>query len=554
MASQSGISDELSEPSTMEDVLKISGRQSTSPGIMTCCKLSYRMRKLTNRGALIVLMRNMLVSTLFFYFTIHNKAHYHKSFYITWGITVPVIGWLADVRLGRHKVIQWSMWIMWAGFMLATVSSVLVKLVESYTVVHRRLVLALLIIAAGGFGGHQANTIQFGIDQLHDASTDEITSFISWYMWTTISGGVAVNYAFYCTSDKDQLIAKLVVCVCLSAALAMSLLLDGKLIKEPLTQNPFKLVFKVLQYAIKNKRPRQRSAFTYCEDELPSRIDFGKSKYGGPFTTEQVEDVKTLLRLLSVVILGSAMPSCVLTMNDLTNKVNKLIYERISDTPTPTCYLDMFYGTTTFFSASIAIPVYEFLIYPVLRRYFHWVKSYFKFGLGVLLQIGRAIAFMVIVTVARDNYLEESGHNATIQCIFLEHSTGGDLSTVLNSKWLIIPNILDSLSIATLGIGGIEFICAQTPYSMRGLVFGVAYGSVAAFSLIGYGISQAFMTPSSYWGNGKFSCGFWYLLLVLLLLVINGTVLTVLGRWYKMRKREDVLPNEQIFAERYYAQ
>jgi hypothetical protein len=27
----------------------------------------------------------------------------------------------------------------------------------------------------------------------------------------------------------------------------------------------------------------------------------------------------------------------------------------------------------------------------------------------------------------------------------------------------------------------------------------------------------------------------------------------VVKRWYKKRKREDVLPNEQIFAERYYS-
>ena len=71
-------------------------------------------------------------------------------------------------------------------------------------------------------------------------------------------------------------------------------LLNHWLIKEPITQNPFKLVYNVLKFAIKNKYPRQRSAFTYCEDIIPSRIDFGKHKYGGPFTTEQVEDVKSL--------------------------------------------------------------------------------------------------------------------------------------------------------------------------------------------------------------------------------------------------------------------
>ena len=55
--------------------------------------------------------------------------------------------------------------------------------------------------------------------------------------------------------------------------------------------NPYKLVYGVIQFAIKHKHPIKRRAFTYCNDERPSRIDYGKQSYGGPFTTEQVEDV-----------------------------------------------------------------------------------------------------------------------------------------------------------------------------------------------------------------------------------------------------------------------
>uniref|UniRef100_A0A1X7VPM4 Uncharacterized protein n=1 Tax=Amphimedon queenslandica TaxID=400682 RepID=A0A1X7VPM4_AMPQE len=39
-------------------------------------------------------------------------------------------------------------------------------------------------------------------------------------------------------------------------------------------------------------------ALTYWEEEAPSRLDLGKDKYGGPFTEEEVEDVKTVFRLL----------------------------------------------------------------------------------------------------------------------------------------------------------------------------------------------------------------------------------------------------------------
>ncbi len=53
------------------------------------------------------------------------------------------------------------------------------------------------------------------------------------------------------------------------------------------------------------------------------------------------------------------------------------------------------------------------------------------------------------------------------------------------------------------------------------------------------------------WGTG-ISCEFWYLLLILLFLVAYTIMLCILMKWYKNRKKEDVLPDEQIFAERYY--
>ena len=81
-------------------------------------------------------------------------------------------------------------------------------------------------------------------------------------------------------------------------------------------QNPYKVVYKILNFVRKHKYPFQRSAFTYCDDELPSRIDFAKERFGGPFTTEQVEDVKTLLRILLVfVVLGTVFVLDVPTSN-----------------------------------------------------------------------------------------------------------------------------------------------------------------------------------------------------------------------------------------------
>ena len=65
--------------------------------------------------------------------------------------------------------------------------------------------------------------------------------------------------------------------------------------------NPYKLIFRVLHYSWKHKYPERRSALTYWEEDIPSRIDLGMNKYGGPFTVEEVEDVKTVFRLLPII-------------------------------------------------------------------------------------------------------------------------------------------------------------------------------------------------------------------------------------------------------------
>ena len=82
---------------------------------------------------------------------------------------------------------------------------------------------------------------------------------------------------------------------------------------EPKVPQSLKTIYQVLKFAATHKAPINRSAFTYWEEEIPSRIDLAKLNFGGPFTTEQVEDVKTILRLmalsvpLSLVIFFSAL-------------------------------------------------------------------------------------------------------------------------------------------------------------------------------------------------------------------------------------------------------
>ena len=84
-------------------------------------------------------------------------------------------------------------------------------------------------------------------------------------------------------------------------------------------------------------------------------------------------------------------------------------------------------------------------------------------------------------------------------------------------------------------------------------MFGTVYGAFSLYASIAYGVTHPFMREPNIWGTGIISCGFWLLFLILIALVINAVFLSIFGILYKKRKREDVLPNEQMFAERFYS-
>ena len=70
----------------------------------------------------------------------------------------------------------------------------------------------------------------------------------------------------------------------------------------PASRKPLRLIYNVLKYSYNHKQPERRSALTYWESDIPCRIDLGKHKYGGPFTYEQVESIKTVFRLLLLMM------------------------------------------------------------------------------------------------------------------------------------------------------------------------------------------------------------------------------------------------------------
>ena len=236
----------------------------------------------------------------------------------------PLAGFLADVEYGRYKMVVGSLCLLLITIILLAVTAGCitgVTFVDSYV----EFVILLCGFSLLGFVflvpfyaslvGFTANVVQFGMDQLHDCPEEDRTLFIHWYVWvyfvTIVIGQLAWNLAVQLPYNDASYIEwynitgfvllsliPLLVMLLLIISLCLTKRRRNWFLIEPGTVNPYKLVYRVTKFACQHKTPVHRCD---CEDEIPTGLDLGKEKYGGPFSTEQVEDAKVFYGILKVL-------------------------------------------------------------------------------------------------------------------------------------------------------------------------------------------------------------------------------------------------------------
>lgn len=223
----------------------------------------------------------------------------------------PFAGWLADSHFGRYKVISYSILLMWSGCLIVLVEVIVSNLVSDseQNLIEIPLFLVVLCVNTVSLAGFNANIIPFMIDQTPDASTEQLKSLIRWYYWTRNFGFIVlavVNFSI-CFADSRQTLLSLPITIVVSAvmlsfAACSDIFLSHKwLVTNQKKTNPFKYVAKILGYSLHHKQPVMRSAFTYNPEFNPSRLDYAKDIYGGPYSFEEVEDVKTFLNMMKIL-------------------------------------------------------------------------------------------------------------------------------------------------------------------------------------------------------------------------------------------------------------
>ena len=454
------------------------------------------------------------------------------------------IALVADLYLGRYKVIKYSMRLLW----IAVIASNTIIVLQYYAVKNAATSTILTVFATIGFTGAAGiivNSLQFGIDQLTDASSSEITSYISWYTWNFILASTTGAIFTNCLTHYISL-SYFVLPLSCTLSILSDCCFSHWLVKEPVTNNPLKLIYQVLKYAVKNKYPRLRSAFTYWEDKPYSRIDLGKNKYGGPFTIEQVEDVKTFFRILAVFGIGT--PMCILfcSLNTifriqyflLNLKLNNSVEKYIKS-----CYYDNFAINLDNITIAFIVPVIEFTLYPLFMK----CTCCINFGMIARILLGifvivlyelHLLGIELVVTQTSDL------HNST--CFYYVNEE------TVSRYWLILPKVLYGIAKYILLTSTLELIAAQAPYSMRGLLLGIGillYGLSEAMSSLCY----LLVNIRKYYkqSNGA-NCELWLYGCILFLTIVLLCAGFIFKKRYTLRRRDDDLPNEQKFAVDYY--
>ena len=475
----------------------------------------------------------------------------------------PLGGLLADLWFGRYKIIISSGIMITFGFVFVFITATLFtkhpegqdgkwdKIVNIFFGVVGMLLLLL------GFSGFQSNAVQFGLDQFMEAPSEDLSVFLHWFVWTKNLGEMFTHVAASALLCNKNLINSLkflpLIFAVMSGVLLLLTLHKRKWFHcEPRTRNPYGLIYKVLQFVVKHKVPLQRSAFTFSDDIIPNRMDYAKTRFGGPFTTEVVEDVKTFLRIILMLcfITPSAFYSIIRNIIFVLYGLHMGEHTPINSNKCTANWLVLQSGNLTYMVTVTVIPLYIFLIHPHSLK---WVpRILHRLCVSVLILTVSVCVMSVLYTTALSR---AASHHIETTCIFLAEYRNKEFSETLHFPvlYLIIPNILSGIAYPFMNITILEFISAQCPHSMKGLMLGMFYAIRGVFILFGTILIFPFTTmvfekDRSY---SLFKCGFFYFFLNAVLSVVFLAVVLRATLWYKFREREEK-PYSHAYVEEYY--
>ena len=289
-------------------------------------------------------------------------------------------------------------------------------------------------------------------------------------------------------------------------------------------------------------------------------------KYGGPFSTEQVENVEVFYGILKVLLSFGAVffldfaASSILQYYALhvysyyeysyyNNNTVTSAHLRFNGTLPEHILLNS--GLLSPLLITICLPLYLCLLRPFISRYVPGMLR--RMGLGMILVVLSLMALFAMDTVA---HVQHIGVYDFDLCMFESSHVMNIIFNLPQQSplFLIVPLVLTSLSHMLIYTAVFEFICSQSPHSMKGLLIGLLYAIKGLYQLLATILTVPFTVvyvshPSHV---GQVTCGFYYYLVNIVIGLIAVLMYMWVAKKYKYRERDEICEVHR-YAEEYYS-
>ena len=381
----------------------------------------------------------------------------------------------------------------------------------------------------------------FIADELTEQSckSDHFSTYIWWHVWC-LNIGKLITEVSSCLFNNDrhyEIYASSVHFIFLIIIITSAFLIKRWTIRHSYSINPLKLIFDVLCFAFKNKYPLNRSALTYWEEVEPSRINLGKAKYGGPFQEKDVESVKTFFRLTPLLLVT-------LMIYITYQTIGRLSASKLSHLE---CIL---FGTyiIEYTVVIIAVPVYQCIIKPFCFTRIR-MSILQRTGLGIALTVLGKIGFIIFdLSISVPAYVNYNETMCILESTINSTSYYDLITSESYSHYYAIPSCINSIGVILIIAGSLEFVFAQAPLNMRGLLLGLWFSISGIYEIAGWLMIKPFKAFSEYLAP---SCELYILIMDFLLMLLSFILFIVFSRRYKLHSSEDVF-NANYIAENYY--
>ena len=489
----------------------------------------------------------------------------------------PVTGFMADISCGRFKVVIFCFGLVVFSYLACYICSMAYVVFEVKHPEHPKVPSAIgvmgfisLLLTFIGFAGYQANFIQLGLDQQTTAPSEDLALFVHWAMWAHNVGCTLITVIVqpYQCDDVNVIMKITVFLVPFFLAVFFIVVLIFTCFKHRWFtsgnvrhQNPCKLIFKVLSFARKHKFPLFRSAFTFSDDERPSRLDFAKERFGGPFTTEQVEDTKSFFKILAVLLaLGPVftmdVPSSYLGLVTFGYHAGDVHNLNDSNGLLDNCshWALVWSGSLKYIFGTFFFPIYIWLVFSYLRH--RIPRMFVRLFSGIILYLLGNLFLIAIDLIGHRllyNHAASSDEVASL-CMF---DYRGSSSRHLDMHWsfMLPPSFLFGIGPLIVMTTTLEFISAQSPHFMKGLLVGMLFAIIGFFQLIGalsfipFSVRDIWFTKSMSLNPPITNCGFGYLLFTFTVAFTGLILFVVVAKKYTYRVRDDRPYNQSQVEE-----